>query len=188
MADNGLRGETRMTTQHRHTESTHPNQLSHGKVRVFYGPGHDSPHVGRFRIESSPLIVGADYSLQLPVPDTYADKLAALHEYAHYILCVRGGRDYRARGYQQSDREACEEESLAWALVLRWTRPSPEAERLITGRPGRWLRDYTEHARYSPDPEAVARQWLRAAVEVVDTIYETREWPDSKAKWVEVPE
>jgi len=163
------------------TKAAHPNSLSHGKVRVSYGTGNDQLGVGFFRINSSPLVAGADYTLQLPAPDTYADKLAALHEYAHYILCIHGGRDYVKRNYAHNRHELLEEESLAWALALRWTKATSEAYHLITGRPNRWL----EAAVAS---QASAGQWLQAAVKVVDTIYATGRWPGPTDRWIEAPE
>jgi len=178
-------------TRPRPSESTHPNQLSHGKVEVLYSAGGDRAFGGSFTINRSPLAAGANYTLRLPEPDTYADKLAALHEYAHYILCVHGGRNYEPRGYGHDAHETLEEESLAWALVLRWVRAPLRTTRHIIGDPDRRLRAYVGqwgNVHSGRESLRVTLRWLQAAVKVVDTIYETGEWPGPKDRWIEAPE
>lgn len=178
-------GDTMTDIRVGHTESTHTNRLSHGKVTVLY---HASALAGTFGIDRGELGVGAQYTLNLSAADTYEARLGVLHEYAHYILCVYGGRDYRERLYGSNAHATLEEEALAWALALRWVRAPLKATRVIVGDPRHWLRGYVGHWASTLGSRRLALRWLQAAVKVVDTIYETGEWPDSKARWVEAPE
>jgi len=175
--------DTRLTP----SESDTPLALSHGKVTVLYQA---SPQAGSFGIGRDVLGIGAQYTVTLPSPNTYKAKLGVLHEYAHYVLCVHGGRDYRGRAYGHDAHETLEEEALAWALALRWVRVPAAALAHITERPGRALRGYVEEWDGACDEAAVAVacQWLQVAARVVDTAYREGRWPDPKARWTEAPE